>query len=48
MYFNSRKLMKQEFEACNLKIGMTTDLPDWDPLTTQFKEQEISMLDNYS
>ena len=47
MYFDSRKLTKQEFKACNLKIDMTTDLPDWDPLTTWFEEQENSMLDNY-
>ena len=48
MYFDSRKLTKQEFEACNLKMDMTTDSPDWDPLTTWFEEQENSMLDNYS
>ena len=29
-HFDSRKLVKQEFEACNLKIDMTVILPDWD------------------
>ena len=47
-YFDSRKLMKQEFEACDLKIDMTANLPDWDRLMTQFEEQENSLLDDYS
>ena len=40
--------MKQEFEACDLKIDMTANLPDWDRLMTQFEEQENSLLDDYS
>ena len=48
MYFDSRKQMKQEFKACNFKIDMTADLPDWDLSTMWFEEQENSMLDNYS
>ena len=47
-YFPTRKPTRQEWENSDssLHIELTSELPEWDPNTTIFEEQERQMLDS--
>ena len=45
-FFPTRKPTRQEYEEDSIpKINMTSELPDWEPSTADFAEQESAMID---
>ena len=45
-YFPMRKPTPDRYEACDVKLDLMTEAPDWDPSTTRFRELEEAMTDN--
>jgi hypothetical protein len=45
-YFNTRKPTQAEYQTCR-QIEMTYDLPDWNPHSLTFAEQEENYIDSF-
>ena len=45
-YFDTWKPTKEQYEEAEIKLDLTYELPDWDPTTDSFAEQEAAMTDS--